>query len=219
MNEIAPPEQSADAAAPRRTDIERLYLEGYASREIARMLNVDGNLVGRNVREIRRRWGRAAARQQHALSRTQCATVYREAMQGWQRSQDPKLTTTEENKTGEKAGNSARTVTRREQGPGDKTFLLAAVNALKALRQLAADQPDNPPTADDAVILALLQVLTREQVSDLRAEQLQLFRQTVDKLRKQFNERKRKVAACPAAEADRAEETAEPAPDREAEVS
>ncbi len=71
-------------------------------------------------------------------------TVFREAMQGWQRSLDPKTTTTEENKTGDKNGESARSVTRREQGPGDKAFLQAAVAALKALRRFAAEQPDKP---------------------------------------------------------------------------
>lgn len=107
----------------------RLYLEGPKSREIAMKLGQPGLNVGRNLREIKKRWARAATRQDAVLNQTQCATVYCEAMGGWQWSQNPKTTTTEENKIGDKSGESARSVIRSEQGPGDKTFLTTAVGA------------------------------------------------------------------------------------------
>ena len=102
-------------------EIERLYAEGYPTREIAQLLHEDGNKVGRNLREIKRRWARAAERQRTALAQTQCAAVYREAMSGWRCSQQPKLTTTEHR---DADGKPVKTTIRRQEGPGDKTFLL-----------------------------------------------------------------------------------------------
>ena len=50
-------------------EVERLYAEGYPTREIAQLLGEDDNKVGSNLREeIKRRWARAAGRQRTALS-------------------------------------------------------------------------------------------------------------------------------------------------------
>ncbi len=162
-------------------EIERLYLEGYPTREIAQLLGEDGNTVGRNLREIKRRWARAAVRQRAALSQTQCAAVYREAMRGWQRSQQPKLTITEHC---DADGKAVKTSTRRQEGPGDKAFLVAAISALKTVRQFAADQANAPKTKDgkpiDAHYLALLQILRPEQLDSLDSDQIRDFSAAID---------------------------------------
>ena len=184
-------------------DIERLYLQGLTTREMAEKLGSDALVVSRNLRELKKRWSRAAARQEHALSQTQCATVFREAMQGWQRSLDPKTTTTEENKTGDKNGESARSVTRREQGPGDKAFLQAAVAALKALRRFAAEQPDKPRPGLDPYLVELLHEMTPEQVEPLSHEQLTRFRRAVDARRKELAQRRREADSRRSQQEDR----------------
>jgi hypothetical protein len=51
-------------------EIERLYLEGHRTREISQLLGEDGNKVGRNLREIKRRWACAARRQRAVVSQT-----------------------------------------------------------------------------------------------------------------------------------------------------
>ncbi len=165
-------------------EIERLYVEGYPTRQIAQLLHEDGNKVGRNLREIKRRWARAAGRQRAALAQTQCAAVYREAVSGWRCSQQPRLTTTEHR---DDDGKVVKTIVRRQEGPGDKTFLLAAVGALKTLRQFAQAQAGSASEKDhdagDPMYLAILQTLTPEQVDRLTHEQLQRVRLAVDRFR------------------------------------
>ena len=199
MNEELEKEKSAAAAnntADKNTflaEIERLHIQGHPTRKIAEMLGTDGYHVGRNLREIRKRWARAAACQQ-ALAPTQCATVYNEAMNGWQRSQAPKLTSTERlNKEKE----VEKTINRRAEGPGDKTFLQAAVAALKALRQFAAEKPpgDVPvKTRDmtDREYLLILNVLTQDQVDGLSDEQLERMRAAIEGFRKEVDALRRK---------------------------
>ena len=127
------------------------------------------------------------------LSRTQCAAVFREAMQGWFRSQQPKLTTTEQTNSEDE---KVKTTTRRQEGPGDKTFLMAAVAALKAIRQFDADPQAKDRDAGDEVYLAILQLLTPEQVDNLNHVQLQRVRRAVDALERKLKptEDKRKTA-------------------------
>ncbi len=189
-------------------EIERLYIEGYPTRDIAQLLGVDGNKVGRNLREIKRRWARAAGRQRAVLSQTQSAAVYREAMRGWQNSQQPKLTTTEHR---DADGKAVKTTIRRQEGPGDKTFLLAAVSALKTVRQFAADLANAPKTKDgkpmDAHYLALLQILRPEQLDELDSVQIKNFcaaiknvQAIVDDARRQANGGQDAPAGSPAAD-------------------
>src|SRR5271169_584542 len=80
-------------------EIERLYLLGHPNAEVAEKLGSKPLIVARNLRELKKRWARAAARQRAALTQTQCAAVFREAMQGWFRSQQPRLTTTKQSST------------------------------------------------------------------------------------------------------------------------
>jgi len=175
-------------------EIERLYLEGYPTREIARLLGEDGNTVGRNLREIKRRWARAAGRQRAALSQTQCAAVYREALRGWQRSQQPKLTITEHR---DADGNAVKTSTRCQEGPGDKAFLVAAISAMKSLRQFAADRLSEPPERDvkanDAHYVALLQVLKPEQLEDLDSDQLEAFDAALRRVRTMIDDAQKEL--------------------------
>ncbi len=203
-------------------EIERLYIEGYPTRDIAQLLGVDGNKVGRNLREIKRRWARAAGRQRAALSQTQCAAVYREAMLGWQKSQQPKLTTTEHR---DADGKAVKTAIRRQEGPGDKTFLLAAVSALKTVRQFAADRANAPLTKDgkpiDEYRLALLQIIRPEQVEMLDSDQRRDFRESLKRiraemadLRRQAKGRQKAPAGSPAA--DEAGPPSESAPNESA---
>jgi hypothetical protein len=171
-------------------EIERLFIAGYRTRRIAEMLGADGYRVGRNLREIRKRWVRAGERQRD-LAPTRCATVYEQAMDGWQRSQLPKQTTTNHSPT--KAEN-AKTVTRREEGPGDKTFLQAAVSALKALRQFVGENEDSPPKTrqmTDRDYLILLRFLTQEQVDRLDDEQLARIREAMENLRAEVDAARR----------------------------
>ena len=143
MNEgILEKEIPADDRSAYLAEIERLYIAGLPTREIAMKLGRDGNHVGRNLRELKKRWARAAARQKAILPQTQCATIFREAMDGWQRSLKPTVTTTEHR---DKEEAIDKTVTRSQEGPGDKTFLMAAVAALKTIRQFAIDAADIPP--------------------------------------------------------------------------
>jgi hypothetical protein len=160
-------------------EIERLYILGYSNAEMSEKLGPKPLCIARNLRELKKRWARAAARQRAVLSQTQCAAVFREAMQGWFRSQQPKLTTTEQTATGD---GTVKTTTRRVEGPGDKAFLMAAVAALKALRQFDPAPGAKDRDAGDEVYLAVLQLLTPEQVDNLNHVQLQRVRRAVDAL-------------------------------------
>jgi hypothetical protein len=70
MNETPANEKPAVtvAAPPPRDTIKRLHLDGYSNREIAAKLNIQQRVVGRNLREVKNRWARAATRQKHVLS-------------------------------------------------------------------------------------------------------------------------------------------------------
>jgi len=161
-------------------NIERLWIEGYANQEIADELQKERRVIGRNLREIKKRHARAAARQKTVLSQTQCATVYREAMNGWQRSQQPKLTTTKQREDEEEG----KITTRSQEGPGDKTFLQAAVSALNSLRRFTADkEPAKSRPISDRELLLLTQILTQEQLETLDDVQIQRFREAIDRFR------------------------------------
>ncbi len=193
MSDQIPKEKTAAAdKCAFLAEIERLFFEGLSAQEIAETLgHKSAYCVGRNLRELKKRWARAAARQKSVLSQTQCATVYREAMGGWQRSQQAKVTTTEHRG---KENEVDKTITRREEGPGDKTFLLAAVSALKALRQFAAEKDDSPPKPrqmTDREYLIYLEFLTQDQVDRLTDEQLQRMREAMDNLRVELDAMRR----------------------------
>jgi hypothetical protein len=191
-------------------EIERLYLNGLSTVQISIILGPKALNIARNLREIKKRWSRAAARQQ-ALAPTRCGAVYEEAMDGWQRSQVPKNTTTEHlNK--EKVVD--KTVNRRQDGPGDKTFLQAAVAALKALRQFAPGKEADLTTAKtremtDGEYLLTLHFLTPEQMEHLSDVQLQKMRKAIEIYRRELDARKR--------EERRKEEQAREERDRQAE--
>ena len=123
-------------------EIERPVPRGPEDPADRRQVGQPGLNVGRNLRELKNRWAHAAARQRAAVSQTQCAAIFREAMQAWFRSQQPKLTTTEQTNAEDQ---TVKTTIRRVEGPGDKTFLMAAVAALKALRQFDAPPGANRP--------------------------------------------------------------------------
>jgi predicted phage terminase large subunit-like protein len=200
MNESKTNEKSTPEKRRFLASLERLFLEGFTPFQIADELGEDRRIVSRNLREIKKRWARAAARQNAVLNQTQCATVYREAMDGWQRSQNPKTTTTEENKTGDKSGESDCTVTRSEQGPGDKTFLATAVGALKALRRFAAEPKAAPASGAarsvaNALLVDLLQIMTQEQANELSHEQVHSFRQAIDARRRELRQRRLQAEA------------------------
>ena len=175
----------------RRGDIERLWLEGLTTHEIAAALGMDPRSVGQNLRALRNRRARAAARQQEVVAMTQCATIVREAMEAWERSKKPKVTTTVE----EKDGQPVRTVTREVEGPGDKGFLLAALNALKTLRRFAPEKPPKTTEQVDVELVELLQILTPEQVERFTRAQLTRCRQAVDARKARRAERQRALDA------------------------
>ena len=195
MNEIKSNEKTAAEKRQFLASLQRLFLEGFTPFQIADELGEDRRIVSRNLREIKKRWSRAATRQNAVLNQTQCATVYREAMDGWQRSQKPKLVTTEEDKTDEQGRESGKKVTRQEEGPGDKTFLMTAVGALKALRRFAAEPKEAAPANDDrsvvnTLLVDFLQVITLEQAHGLSHEQVQRFRHAIDARRRELRQRR-----------------------------
>ena len=200
MSETQVAEKSAAEKKQFLADIQRLWMEGLANQEIADELGVERRIIGRNLRELKKRWTRAAARQSAILNQTQCATVYREAMDGWQRSQKPKVVTVEEHKTDEQGRESTRTVKRQEEGPGDKTFLRTAVAALKTLRRFAAEPKPAAPARDDrsvvnAIAVDLLELMTPEQANSLSNEQVHKFRHAIDARRKELQQRRRDAEA------------------------
>ena len=130
-------EPDTDNLSQRRGDIERLWLEGLSTHEIADALGIDPRSVGQNLRALRNRRKRAAARPlQEVVTMTQCATIFREAMDGWERSQQPKCTKTEERKN--VRSHQDRDACREVQGPrrqGASCFAAAQCVA-KRLRHL-----------------------------------------------------------------------------------
>jgi hypothetical protein len=206
-------------------EIERLFLEGLSSRQIAVKLGESSGLtVGRNLREIKKRWARAAARQQ-ALAPTRCATVYQEAMEGWERSQKSKHTSTEHlNKEKE----VDKTINRTQEGPGDKTFLQAAVAALKALRQFAPFKdvatPAKTRELTDREYLVMFNCLTQEQMESMPDEQIRRIRTAIENVQAELDahrrdeERSQDEAACLHA-GDQAELSRELAPQGAGEVA
>jgi hypothetical protein len=168
----------SDAHA-RIEEIEQLYTAGYTTYQIAERLNLRPRDVGRNLRETRKRYQRAARRQTEILAVGQCAAIHSEAMEGWRRSQESKLAITTRRKNGEED----TVTTRAENRPGNATFLNTALRAVKQLRQIAAEAPAAPRKASDAVRLALLDVLTPKQFATLDPDQLQSFRTSLDRWR------------------------------------
>ena len=166
----------SDARA-RIEEIERLYIAGYSTYDIAVRLGLRLRDVGRNLREIRKRHQRAARRHTQAMAVGQCAAIQREAMEGWRRSQEPKRAVT----TRRKSGEPDVVTTRTENRPGTCGFLNTALRAMKQLRQIAGEAPAQPRKASDAVRLALLEVLTPAQAAALEPEQVQQFRTALDR--------------------------------------
>jgi hypothetical protein len=154
-------------ARARIAEIERLWLEGYSTYEIAEQMGERPRDVGRNLREIRKRMQRAAQRQSQALL-THCAEIGREAMDAWRRSQGTHHTVT----TRQRNGCLDTVTTRTEEKPGNAAFLNAALRATKTLGQLAAELPAAASRKSaDAARLALMEVLTPEQSLILSPEQ------------------------------------------------
>ncbi len=210
----APPGFS-DARA-RIEEIEQLYISGYTTYQIADKLGLRPRDVGRNLRETRKRYQRAAQRQTQALAVGQCAAIQREAMEGWRRSQEPKRAVT----TRRKSGEADAVTTRTEDRGGNCTFLNTALRAMKQLREIAADAPAEPRQASDAVRLALLDVLTPAKVATLDPGQVQKFRASLDRWSAILNgsEDKTRQANAPAQEPPIAETQAAPVPEAEVTV-
>jgi hypothetical protein len=192
-------------------EIQRLFLEGYTNAQMAEMLGSKPLIVARNLRELKKRWARAAARQSAVLNMTQCATVYREAMEGWQRSQEPKVVTVVERKSDDHGRESTKTVKRQEDGPGDKAFLVTAAAALKTLRRFAAEPKPPAKARDDrsvvnALLVDFLNIITQEQANGLTDEQVQRFRAAIDARRRELRLRRGQDDACRDREEDRQEE-------------
>ena len=178
------PHSTAAAATPglseahaRIEEIEQLYTAGLSTYDIAYKLNLRPRDVGRNLREIRKRYQRAARRQTRAFAVGQCAAIQSEAMEGWRRSQESKLAVTIRRKSGE----PDVVTTRTENRPGNASFLNTALRAMKQLRDIAAEAPAEPRKAIDAARVALLEVLTPAQVASLAPEQIQQFRTALDR--------------------------------------
>ncbi len=166
----------SDAHA-RIEEIEQLYIAGLTTYDIAEALGLRPRDVGRNLREIRKRYQRAARRQTQALAVSQCAAIQREAMEGWRRSQEQKRAVT----TRRKSGEADVVTTRTEDRPGNNAFLNTALRAMKQLRQIAEEAPAVPRQASDAACLAILEVLTPEQVSILTRDQVRRFSTALDR--------------------------------------
>jgi len=181
---------SFSSARARIDEIEKLWLQGYSTYEIAYQLGERARDVGRNLREIRKRMQRAAQRQSQTLVVARCAEISREAMEAWRRSQGTQRVVT----TRQKDGCPDTVTTRTEDKPGNAAFLNAALRATKTLAQLASELPavggkrggkrDSPTFSDtkigtvppaDAARLALMEVLTPEQSAALSPKQQEDF--------------------------------------------
>jgi hypothetical protein len=176
-------------ASPARpmTEIERLWLDGNSTYAIADQLRLQPRIIGRALREIRKRYTKKCELDQ--LARYEL--IYHEAIAAWRRSQDPKTVTTREAKDGQEF--SKKTL-REEQGPGQNAFLLTAIRAMREQRaiNLAPEQQRGPKPPTD--LLTILESLTDEQMRKMSDEELALLRREVDILRG----REEKRAAEPA---------------------
>jgi hypothetical protein len=180
MNEKTLQEKTTvpESESPRPlAEMERLYYEGYSTHEIAERLGLTARIVGRNLREVRKRQYRAADRQRDELAMTQCAELFHEAMQGWRRSKDPKRATTKEKRNGNEVVKEA---VRKVFGPGDRAFLQTAMMAVKTVRQVDGKRPPRTRKWSDEETIALVPVLTDEQLRLLDNEQLAKFRKAIN---------------------------------------
>src|SRR5438132_1224224 len=125
-NALPPRPEFSDAHA-RTEEIEQLYTAGFSTYDIAYKLTLRPRDVGRNLREIRKRYQRAARRQTQIMAVGQCAAIHREAIVGWRRSQEPKRAVT----TRRKSGEADVVTTRTENRPGNGSLLNTALRAMK----------------------------------------------------------------------------------------
>jgi hypothetical protein len=129
-----------EAKIKRRIAIEQMWLHGRSLREIAVEFQIVAHTAGQNLRAIRRRYGKRLAitiRRQRADSLAYYEAIYREAMTGWRRSQEPNTgsTTTKED------GKPVKEVDRVDNGPGTNAFLATAMRARKAIDAIYTDKP------------------------------------------------------------------------------
>ena len=103
-------------------------------------LRIDPRTVGQNLRAIRRRHGKRLAmdiQRQRADSLAYYEAIYREALSGWRRSQNPKNTTTHT----KERGDLVKEVERIEDGLGTCAFLATAMYSRKAIDAIFAGKP------------------------------------------------------------------------------
>jgi DNA-binding CsgD family transcriptional regulator len=171
---------------PRREEIEKLWLSGHSTKEIAEKLGGTPLSVARNLREVRRRWDRAAQRQQIAQTPRHIA-IYQEAMDAWQRSQRTKTTTTKQYQE----DGPVKVTVREADSVGDTRFLRTAMSALKALDQLADKRAAAPPrgakkTHDvNKLVVSMVNLLTPEQLQRLDAEQIVACREAAESVERE----------------------------------
>ena len=158
-------------------EIEQLYIAGHTTYQIADKLGLRPRDVGRNLRETRKRYQRAARRQTQAMAVSQCAAIHREAMEGWRRSQEQKRAVT----TRRRSGEPDVVTTRTEDRPGNNAFLNTALRAMKQLRQIAGEAPAASGRPSDPACLAIMEVLTPEQAAKLTPHQVRQFGTALDR--------------------------------------
>jgi hypothetical protein len=158
-------------------EIEQLYMAGLTTYQIADRLGLRPRDVGRNLRETRKRYQRAARRQTQAMAVSQCAAIQREAMEGWRRSQEQKRAVT----TRRRSGEPDVVTTRTEDRLGNNAFLNTALRAMKQLRQIAGEAPAASGRPSDPACLAILEVLTPEQAAKLTPHQVRQFSTALDR--------------------------------------
>ena len=125
--------------------IMQLALEGHSGRVIAEKTGLPKRTVNHWLRETRREWLAKAAEdaaELTALALARFESIYREAMEGWRRSQaDKEVRLVEESGAAGEDGPKTKTSVRSETRPGDTAFLVKAMDALKASLRTPGPHP------------------------------------------------------------------------------
>lgn len=117
----------------RRAEVARLSLAGFSQRQIADTLEVSQATICLDLQEVRKQWKESAISdygEQVAQELQRLDNIYREAMQGWERSQQDEVVTEE------RTGKNGYASTKTKPQAGTPSFLNTAKDAVDAKSKL-----------------------------------------------------------------------------------